>query len=204
MSHQSTKRKRSDADDSWVTTSDSGLTQTEIHGILSNERRVTVLELLNEQEAYPVSELAEEVAAAETDERPPPRDKRQSAYVTLDQSHLPKLDKYGVIDYDFERKIATRRPENFAPFREGTDGTADEGVEDASEGSTGAWLDWTVAAAAAGLTATVLSRIGLDALVPVSTQLVAEITLLALFVSLVYQKGRTNTRWFEVVRDRLR
>nr|WP_162993812.1 hypothetical protein [Halalkalicoccus subterraneus] len=40
----------------------------------------------------------------ESDENPPPRNVRQSVYVSLHQTHLPKLDGLDVVDYDTDSK----------------------------------------------------------------------------------------------------
>lgn len=44
--------------------------------------------------------LSERIAERETGESPPPRNVRQSAYVSLHQTHLPKLDELGIVEYD--------------------------------------------------------------------------------------------------------
>lgn len=36
--------------------------------------------------------------------RPPPRNRQQSVYVSLHQSHLPKLDTLGIVEYDTQSK----------------------------------------------------------------------------------------------------
>jgi hypothetical protein len=51
-----------------------------------------------------VRALSETVATLETDEDPPPRNKRQSVYVSLHQTHLPKLDDLGIVVYDSDAK----------------------------------------------------------------------------------------------------
>jgi len=83
-----------------------GLEKAEIHDILSNDRRRLAINCLQEadDERLPLRELSEQVAALETGEEPPPRNKRQSAYVSLHQTHLPKLDRLNVVDYDAESK----------------------------------------------------------------------------------------------------
>jgi len=84
----------------------------EIHDILRNGRRRKVLKQL-QRRVEPVSlrELSERIATLETGESPPPRDVRQSVYNSLHQTHLPKLDEKGVIDYDDDRKtVALRNP----------------------------------------------------------------------------------------------
>ena len=81
------------------------LAETEIHDVLRNERRRLALERLSERSGpASVSDLAEHVAALETGERPPPDNLRQSVYVSLHQTHLPKLDKLGIVEYDTDEK----------------------------------------------------------------------------------------------------
>lgn len=81
------------------------LEPVEIHEVLSNERRQLILEFLSEANG-PLSarDLSEKIAAAETDESPPPTNIRQSAYVSLHQTHLPKLDELGIVEYDQSAK----------------------------------------------------------------------------------------------------
>jgi hypothetical protein len=50
-------------------------------------------------------ELSEEIATVETGESPPPRNIRESVYNALHQTHLPKLDRMGVVSYDRNRKL---------------------------------------------------------------------------------------------------
>ena len=77
----------------------------EIHDILRNDRRRLAIKCLREQDgALSVRDLSEEVATRETGEAPAPRDKRRSVYVSLHQTHLPKLDDLGIVDYDPDGK----------------------------------------------------------------------------------------------------
>lgn len=77
------------------------LEAVEIHDVLSNERRKMVIDLLRETEgSMSARDLSEHIAERETGESPPPRNIRQSAYVSLHQTHLPKLDELGIIEYD--------------------------------------------------------------------------------------------------------
>jgi predicted transcriptional regulator len=81
------------------------LSPAEIHDVLRNDRRRLVLERLRERDtAETVSDLAEHIGAIEADESPPPRNVRQSVYVSLHQTHLPKLDDLGIIAYDSDGK----------------------------------------------------------------------------------------------------
>lgn len=84
------------------------LEPTEIHDVLRNDRRRLVIERLRrtgQREA--VSDLAEHIASVESGEVPAPRNVRQSVYVSLHQTHLPKLDELGIVDYDADAKELT-------------------------------------------------------------------------------------------------
>jgi predicted transcriptional regulator len=77
----------------------------EIHDILRNDRRRLAIKCLREQDGpLSVRDLSEEVATRETGESPAPRDKRRSVYVSLHQTHLPKLDELGIVSYDTDSK----------------------------------------------------------------------------------------------------
>lgn len=82
------------------------LNEVEIHSALSNTRRILILKLLRAAAGREmrVRELADRIAEMETDVSPPPRNLRKSVYVTLIQSHLPKLDDFGIVDYDDQAK----------------------------------------------------------------------------------------------------
>lgn len=78
---------------------------TDIHDVLRNERRRLVLERLTDLDGpASVSDLAEHVAALEVGADPPPDNRRQSVYVSLHQTHLPKLNELGIVDYDTDEK----------------------------------------------------------------------------------------------------
>jgi hypothetical protein len=82
----------------------------EIHDILRNDRRRLAIKCLREQEGtLSVRDLSEEVATRETGESPAPRDKRRSVYVSLHQTHLPKLDDLGIVEYDTDEKAVHLR-----------------------------------------------------------------------------------------------
>lgn len=83
----------------------STLDEGEIHDILRNDRRRAVIEFLSERDGHAtIRELSEHIAALESGEEPPPRNIRQSVYVSLHQTHLPKLEGLGVVDYDTDSK----------------------------------------------------------------------------------------------------
>lgn len=80
---------------------DTDLEPIEIHEVLSNERRQLVLEFLREAGgSLEARELANKIAEVESGQSPPPENVRQSAYVALHQTHLPKLDELGIVTYD--------------------------------------------------------------------------------------------------------
>jgi DNA-binding transcriptional ArsR family regulator len=106
------------------------LSQGVIYDILSSPRRRFVLYYLREQGGQAtVSELADEVAAWENDRSVAElSDKqRKRAYVSLYQTHVPKLAEVGIIDYDKDsglvrltdratrvnRYLATDEPDGF-------------------------------------------------------------------------------------------
>ena len=77
----------------------------EIFDLLRNDRRRRVLrELCSSVGQATVRGLSERIAAQETGESPPPRKARESVYSSLIQTHLPKLDERGVVEYDSDRK----------------------------------------------------------------------------------------------------
>lgn len=84
------------------------LSEEDIHDVLRNQRRRLVIDILQESDG-PVSvrELSEEIGAFESGMNPPPRKIKQSVYVSLLQTHLPKLDDLGIVDYQSEGKMVT-------------------------------------------------------------------------------------------------
>ncbi len=151
-----------------------------------------VLELLGRERTWALSDLAEEIAAAETGERPPPRNKRQSVYVTLHQTHLPKLADHGVVDYDSERKTVTVEPRGLDIVGSERDG-ADAGETTGSNGAESQGpirLERSIAVAAAGLALAVVDPSTWTLTPAVLDGAYAELSLFAVLLVLVYQKGR--------------
>ncbi|MFB6269043.1 MAG: hypothetical protein ABEH83_03810 [Halobacterium sp.] len=89
-----------------------GLPETDIHDVLRNDRRRMVIELLGEADG-PVTarDLSETIAVRESGDDPPPRNVRQSVYISLQQTHLPKLEELGIVEYD-ENSKEVRPAEN--------------------------------------------------------------------------------------------
>ncbi|MDQ2052488.1 hypothetical protein RBH26_18655 [Natronolimnohabitans sp. A-GB9] len=104
---------RSEADDD--------LEPDEIFHILQTSRRRRVLEHLEGgDEPVTVRTLAERIAARENDTTVEnlTSDQRQRVYISLYQTHLPKLDTAGVVDYDKNRGTVESTPlaAQFDPF----------------------------------------------------------------------------------------
>jgi hypothetical protein len=79
--------------------------ENEVYDILRNERRRHVLRyLVDDGDASTIADIADHIAEIESGESPPPSDTRQSVYVSLHQTHLPKLDGLGVVEYDREER----------------------------------------------------------------------------------------------------
>lgn len=77
----------------------------DIHDVLRNRRRRLVIDILQDNGGpQTVRELSEHIGAVESGEEPPPRNVKQSVYVSLLQTHLPKLHELGVVDYQPEGK----------------------------------------------------------------------------------------------------
>ncbi|WP_394345825.1 DUF7344 domain-containing protein [Halegenticoccus tardaugens] len=77
-----------------------------IFELLKNRRRRDILRyLLSTERTVTLSELAEQIAAWENDieVRELGSDQRKRVYVALYQTHLPKMDDAGIIDYDQDR-----------------------------------------------------------------------------------------------------
>lgn len=79
------------------------LTQDEAYDLLSNERRRFVIDSLRERgEPIDVMELSRMVAASEYDTAPEELSDQQvkRIYVSLYQTHIPKLDESVVVEHD--------------------------------------------------------------------------------------------------------
>jgi hypothetical protein len=78
-----------------------------VYEILANPRRRGTIRHLTDTavgRAVPLRDLATAVASEETGQSPPPRSCRESVYNSLHQTHLPKLDELGIIEYDREER----------------------------------------------------------------------------------------------------
>lgn len=81
------------------------LSQDVVFDILSSPRRRYVLYYLrNESDSIELTELAEHVAAWENETEPASltEQERKRVYVSLYQTHIPRLDEAGLVHYDRE------------------------------------------------------------------------------------------------------
>jgi hypothetical protein len=79
------------------------LSRNDAFHVLSNRRRRYALHYLHQHDdAVELRDLAEQVAAWENGTTPAELDssERKSVYISLHQSHLPKMDEVGVVEYD--------------------------------------------------------------------------------------------------------
>lgn len=92
------------------------------HILQTNRRRDVISYLLDEDEPVKMGHLAEVIAAKEhgTTVAQLTSTQRQRVYIPLYQTHLPKLDEKGVIDYNKSRGIVrpADRLELFRPYLE--------------------------------------------------------------------------------------
>ncbi|WP_129116655.1 DUF7344 domain-containing protein [Halegenticoccus tardaugens] len=77
------------------------LDEAEAFHILGNDRRRAAIKRLAQSSgSITVSELAERIAEEEADSTAEAEDLYKSVYVSLRQTHLPKLASQGIIEYD--------------------------------------------------------------------------------------------------------
>ncbi|NHN61153.1 MULTISPECIES: hypothetical protein [Halorussus] len=83
-------------------------TRDEIFEIVSNQRRRHVVHYLRQQDRpVELRELSTHLAAWENEDPPAAitHDQRRRVYTALRQSHLPKMDEVGVVDFDADRGV---------------------------------------------------------------------------------------------------
>lgn len=92
----------------------SDISTDDLFHVLQNERRRRVLKYLvtNGDGPFEMRTIAEHVAAEEhgTTVQALTSDQRQRVYIALYQSHLPKLDEKGFIDYNQSRGVVEKHP----------------------------------------------------------------------------------------------
>lgn len=86
------------------------LSKSDIFGVLQNDRRRYVLEFLRTQGSQSVRSLSEEIARVESQTEEPKSNVRKSIYVSLLQTHIPKMESRGIITYNREQDIVELLP----------------------------------------------------------------------------------------------
>ena len=113
------------ATDPVVTDQSPDLTASVVFDLLSNTRRRYVLYHLRAESEASIRELSRRIAAWENDVdvSAVSSKQRKRVYTALHQTHLPRLDDYGVVEYDRDRgRIQpTDRMQVFEPYLEQTD-----------------------------------------------------------------------------------
>lgn len=156
----------------------SDLESVEIHDVLSNERRQLILQFLQEAGGHSTArDLAERIAEIETGQSPPPKNIRQSAYVALHQTHLPKLDELGIVEYDEDGKTVelTDRANQVRVYMETV---PKYGLS---------WSEYYVVVAALGLLLIVAAEVGVPIIVDIGSLALAVGILLLIVASAIYQ-----------------
>jgi hypothetical protein len=95
-----------------MTSEETELSQDRIYDILSSSRRrYILLQLKQREQPVELTELAEELAAWENDTTVAELSKedRKRVYVSLYQTHVPKLDEAGLIEYDSDSGLVSLR-----------------------------------------------------------------------------------------------
>ncbi|GAB3670762.1 DUF7344 domain-containing protein [Halopiger thermotolerans] len=89
------------------------LTEDELFEILSNRRRRHILhELMREQDTLDIGTLSQQIAAWEDglELHEVTSSDRKRVYTALHQSHLPKMDEAGVVDFNQDRGTVSPTP----------------------------------------------------------------------------------------------
>jgi hypothetical protein len=112
------------------------LGEDQIYHLLQNERRRNVLRYLHDTEGQvSMRDIAEQVAAWENDStvQAITSSERQRVYIPLYQSHLPKLDEEGIIEYDQSRGTVKKTEAADMLYDYLEPGTSDDNIEKEEE-----------------------------------------------------------------------
>lgn len=92
-----------------------GMDVDEMFELLRNRRRRQTILAVAAQGETTLDEMARAVARTECIESPVTSDERKSAYVSLYQAHLPKLEEAGVVEWERDHTLtATERTHSLA------------------------------------------------------------------------------------------
>lgn len=84
--------------------------KSDIFGVLQNDRRRNVLQILNENGGQSLRSISEDIARIEAGSKEPASNLRKSIYISLHQTHLPKMEQLGIISYDREKDLVKLLP----------------------------------------------------------------------------------------------
>lgn len=117
-----------------------GIEKDDLFHVLQSQRRRRVLNYLRTVEgSVDMRDVAEQIAAWENGKETAAitSEERQRVYIALYQSHLPKLDGMGIVEYDQDRGTIERTDlaDEFDPYldvdeRSDVDASADESTTD--------------------------------------------------------------------------
>ncbi|HII92364.1 MAG TPA: DUF308 domain-containing protein [Methanosarcina sp.] len=86
------------------------LSKSDIFGVLQNDRRRYILEFLRTQGSQSIRSLSEEIARVESKTEEPKSNVRKSVYISLLQTHIPKMESLGIIAYNREQDTVELLP----------------------------------------------------------------------------------------------
>ena len=155
-----------------------------IHEVLSNSRRRKTLEFIRERGALSHAELAELIAEAETGESPPPRNIRRSVYVSLQQTHLPKLS---------DENIVVRHPESDELVLGEDVGDVAVYLEVVPEREL-AWSEFTAGVCVLGILLVVAEWVGVPFMTALNSPLLLAMLFGVLLVASVWQRETQRVR----------
>jgi hypothetical protein len=141
------------------------LNADQIYHLLQNERRRYVLRYLHEAEGKVLMrDIAEQVAAWENNStiQAITSDERQRVYIPLYQSHLPKLDEKGIIEYDQSRGTIRKMNAADVLYEQLEPGTCDDDVEEEDNYTPTRWERYYLGASGLGATLLAVSALGIS------------------------------------------
>ena len=141
------------------------LGEDQVYHLLQNERRRNVLRYLHDAEGtVSMRDIAEQVAAWENDStvQAITSSERQRVYIPLYQSHLPKLDEEGIIEYDQSRGTVRKTDAADVLYEYLEPGTSNDDVEGKDEHNPTRWERYYLGASGLGATLLAGSTLGLS------------------------------------------
>ncbi|WP_321418870.1 winged helix-turn-helix domain-containing protein [uncultured Methanomethylovorans sp.] len=96
------------------------INKSDIFSVLQNERRRMILEILHKDGPKSLRDISEAIARIESKSNEPVSNVRKSIYVSMLQTHLPKMENMGIIIYnrDIDRLELTPAAEGITFYLE--------------------------------------------------------------------------------------